>query len=85
MSSVKEQPVGKCCVCSQGWIIVVKEISSQKYFVYCDECEIEWDHPEDFLTNQKGTRFKYGFIIEASKQEVVDIGWYKYIDQTMLQ
>lgn len=85
MSSIKEQPVGNCCVCSQGWIIIVKEISSQKYFVYCDECEIEWDNPEDFLTNQEGTRFKYGFIIEASEQEVVDIGWYKYIDQTMLQ
>lgn len=41
MSSVKEQPIGKCCVCSEGWVIVVKE--------------------------------------------VFDIGWSKYIDQTMLQ
>ncbi|WDF49943.1 hypothetical protein PQ460_18400 [Paenibacillus sp. KACC 21273] len=85
MDYFEKYPIGNCCVCSQGWVVIVKEISIPKYFVYCNECETEWAHPEDFILRQKSSRFKYEDFSEPNDKEVIDIGWYKYIDQTMLQ
>lgn len=83
MGLFERQPVGDCWVCSQGWAVVVKEISTNKYFVYCNECEAEWDDPECFLSKQNGTRFKYGSISEPDDREVSCIGWNKYINQEL--
>lgn len=83
MELFERQPIGNCWVCSQGWAVVVQEISSQKYFVYCNECETEWDHPVVFLSKQGGSRFKYGVISEPDDKEVTSIGWDKYINQEL--
>lgn len=79
----ERQPIGNCCICSQGWAVVVQEISSQNCFVYCNECEAEWDHPEDFLSKQDGEWFKYGKVTEPNDKEVLRIGWDKYISQEL--
>ncbi len=38
--------VGFCPICRQGRQVVAMENSSKKLFVYCQECESEWDAPE---------------------------------------
>ncbi|THF72495.1 hypothetical protein [Cohnella fermenti] len=83
MGLFERQPIGNCWVCSQGWAVIVKEISSQKYFVYCNECEAEWDTPEEFLSRREGSRFKYGVVSEPNDKEVLGIGWDKYINKEL--
>jgi len=68
-----------CSVCNQGWIEFVKEESSGELFLCCDECEAEWDHPEDVNKTGKGSRFKYGKVIEPSLKEIQAKGWECYI------
>lgn len=83
MDYFKKHPVGNCCVCSQGWVVIVREISSQKYFVYCNECETEWGHPKDFIFQQNSSRFQFEDFFEPSDEEILNIGWNIYIDQKL--
>lgn len=39
--------VAWCPICSQGWVQVVRDVETKELFVMCDECESEWNHPED--------------------------------------
>ena len=46
---MKELYVGHCLICKQGMLEIVKEIKTGICFICCDECEAEWDNPENAL------------------------------------
>ncbi len=75
----KKLYVGQCLICHQGMLEIVKEKKSGKIFVACDECEAEWETPEDALKNINGTRGKYGAVSEVTFKEIQDLHWDKYI------
>lgn len=83
MNLRQKQPVGNCYVCSQGWSIIVQEVSTQKYFIYCDECETEWTNPLDFKNRKNETRFTYGEFREPTDEEVNSIKWDEYLDMDL--
>ena len=75
----KQQTIGSCPICKQGMVMVEKEISSGKMILHCDECEAEWENPEDALKGENGTRFKYGRTADPTYEEILAIGWGKYL------
>ncbi len=75
----KECFIGQCLVCHQGMLEIVKEKSTGIIFVACDECEAEWENPDDALKRVNGTRGKYGVILGVSLDEIQVKKWDKYI------
>ena len=55
--------IGICGVCKQGLLEIVKDKTTKKIYICCEECEAEWDTPVNALCNKNGTRGKYGEII----------------------
>ena len=39
--------IGECPVCRQGELIVVKDPAREMLLVICDDCESQWDSPEN--------------------------------------
>jgi hypothetical protein len=74
-------PISTCTECEQGWIVIVKEISSNKLFVYCNECEAEWATPKEFFLGRHCSRFKFSKVTEPSYSEITKIGWDRYINR----
>lgn len=66
-----------CPVCNQGWVQLVKN-NNDKIYLCCSECETEWEAPEKIEINN-GTQGKFGDSIDMSMEEVVNIGWDKYL------
>jgi len=67
--------IGKCNICKQGLLEIVKDENSGKIYICCDECEAEWDCPKDALSKKNGTRNKYERIIYPTKEEVLEQKW----------
>lgn len=79
MSNEFQYKIGSCPLCKQGYLEVVKEQDTCKLFILCDECEAEWENPQDALQFKNGFRFKYGKVIEPTFDEISNLGWNKYL------
>ena len=75
----KEFYVGQCLVCQQGMLEIVKDKATGKIIVICDECEVEWDNPNDALSKTNGTRDKYGIVTEVTLNEIQKLDWDRYL------
>lgn len=42
---------GECPFCKQGMQQILREKSTGKFFVECDECMVEWENPAKALKN----------------------------------
>jgi len=71
--------IGSCKICKQGCLEIVKEQETDKLFIYCDECEAEWETPEEAIQNKNGSRFKHRKVIEATHDEINTINWEEYL------
>ena len=73
--------IGNCPVCYEyGRLEIDKDLTTGKYLVYCEECLAEWDSPQDALKNVNGRRnFEGGPVRSASLDEIVSLGWDKYV------
>lgn len=67
--------VGKCQICKQGLLEVVKDEKLAKIYICCDECEAEWENPIDALKGQNGTRGRYGKIVHPCFTEIQEQKW----------
>lgn len=79
MNNDYKYKVAVCPFCKQGWVEIVKEVDTNTLYLCCNECEIEWDLPNDVLNTIKGTRFKYGKVTEPTFEEICTKGWKDYI------
>ena len=71
--------ISSCPICRQGMVEIVKECSTGILFLLCDECEAEWDSPEDIGVYGKGSRQKYGRVTAPTECEISDRDWTEYI------
>jgi len=74
-----EYKVAWCQICSQGWLEIVKDKTTKRLFICCSECESEWDSPEDISNREVSTQNKYGMIESPDYDDIVTIGWEKYL------
>ncbi len=74
--------VGWCYYCNQGNAYIVKEISTHRMLIWCDECDTIWESPDDFrgntpmLDTENLTR-----IEDVTFEDVVEKGWETFIDR----
>jgi hypothetical protein len=73
--------IGECVICRQGRLEILKEKETGKLFIYCEECEAEWETPQDALINQNGSCFKYGLAESAPLKDIKKAGWFSYITE----
>ena len=48
---------------------------TKKIFICCDECEAEWNNPEDALKGINGTRNKHGEIEYPNIEDILREKW----------
>ena len=72
---VKKFNIGSCGYCHQGLLEIVMEEKTGHIFICCDECDVEWDDPEDALEMENATRFKYGKIIYPTEEQARELNW----------
>lgn len=68
-----------CPICNQGWVQIVKEKETGNLFLCCEECESEWNNPEQIL-GEKATRDVYGYIEDPTMDEVKEKKWDSYLN-----
>lgn len=76
---MNEHRVVWCPICRSGWIIIAKEIETEKLFLYCKECESEWDNPLALIKRLTPTHEKYSLAESATFEEIRQIIWHKYL------
>lgn len=62
-------------ICKQGLLEIVKDKLTKKIFICCDECEAEWNNPEDALKGINGTRNKHGEIEYPNIEDILREKW----------
>ena len=62
--------IGNCKICKQGILEIVKEEKTNKLFIYCDECEAEFENPENALEGKNGIRYKHDKMKYPTLEEI---------------
>lgn len=65
--------------CNQGWLAIWKEENSDNLFVECEECMVQYKHPEDITISDAGAIQKYEGEDYASIEEIEKAGWKRYV------
>lgn len=68
--------VGYCPICGQGRQMVVQANLTKKLFVYCEECESEWESPSDIRRIDLATHDKYGSLTFMLVNDLRDHPWF---------
>ena len=68
--------------CGQGQLKIQKDINTNKFYVYCDECGGLWDNPHDAINCRNGIDEKnYEYLVDVTYEELKKVGWDKYVDE----
>lgn len=68
--------VGYCPICGQGRQFVAREDAAGRLFVYCEECESEWDSPSDARRIELATHGKYVSCSLVRVEELREHKWF---------
>ena len=79
VNDMYENKVKWCPICNQGWVEIVKDISTETLFCCCAECESEWNTPFNIEKSTCNLENKFGFIEDPTYDEIEKMGWDKYI------
>lgn len=71
--------IGNCPICHQGRQIIAKENSTSKMYVVCEECESEWENPQDAIDKKPALRDTYGPSAFFSREEIAHHPWGTYL------
>ncbi len=77
--------VKRCPICKQGWVQIVKEISSGQIYLCCSECDAEWADPSTINENNCLQFNTYGEYIVVSPDEIKAKSWGKYVLEEFLK
>lgn len=66
-----------CCICSQGWVEIVKEKETGLLYCRCSECEAEWSEPSQVKMVPPMLSW-FGKVVEPTLEEIQQRGWDKY-------
>lgn len=78
--NTKIHSVGRCPICGQGDVTIVKEKSSNDLLLICDDCESQWENPEILLSGGEPIKEEKHNLIDAVDDEEIKLaGWEKYV------
>ncbi|MCK7544073.1 hypothetical protein MLC59_07815 [Marinobacter bryozoorum] len=67
--------IGECPVCRQGELIVVKDPAREMLLVICDDCESQWDSPENAVKGGPPLMDEAESLQDASYGDLENAGW----------
>lgn len=73
--------VNWCPICSQGWVEIVKDISTNILFLKCEECEHEWNHPMKVINKIDGIWIEGHHGTPPTVGEIEQSGWNRYLSR----
>lgn len=69
--------VNECCpICRQGTVVVAVENDGYSIFVVCEECEAEWNAPDESCAAAMATRDQHSFLRYMEPDDLMDHHWY---------
>ncbi|MBL0319002.1 MAG: hypothetical protein IPP74_06910 [Alphaproteobacteria bacterium] len=67
-------------VCRQGRLLIaIENTSPVHFFVLCEDCESEWESPEDISDLDLATRNQHQFLRYAVKRDLLEHPWRKFV------
>lgn len=66
---------GQCSICGQGELLAMKLAGSKRMIVMCDDCESQWDSPEDAKSYNKALTTEVSGLILATSHDALEAGW----------
>ena len=73
--------VGQCPTCSQGRQLIARENDTQKLYVVCEECESEWQNPEDARAKRPASRDLFGRSTYLTREDLVGHPWEGFLEK----
>ncbi len=71
--------VGQCPVCVQGRQVIARENDTEKMYVVCEDCESEWDTPQDAKAKKAPSRDIFGASTFLSRDEIAGHPWEEFL------
>lgn len=70
----------ECPVCKQGRLFITEDITNQRLYLHCEECEMAWLKPEDLTVNNTGfLAINPDFETQLPSLDIIQkFGWTKY-------
>lgn len=68
-----------CPVCGQGRVLVAVEKDGHSLFVFCEDCESEWNEPGESRDASSATRDRHTFSHCLQPDELVGYQWYPLV------
>lgn len=70
----------ECPACHQGRLFVFKDITNNRLYLHCEECEMGWLTPDEVDENASGflTLLDDFDAIEATSDDLKNFKWDKY-------
>ncbi len=66
---------GECPICRQGKLLAVKRVSTGQLFIMCDDCESQWQSPDDARSFENAFSEEVRDIQKTSFDEIKAAGW----------
>ncbi|MED1724346.1 DUF1871 family protein [Brevibacillus parabrevis] len=61
----------------QGWFQIWKEVKTNRFFIECDECSLQFDHPAD-IGERKAAEMFAEISVYPTAKEIAEHGWDAY-------
>lgn len=66
---------GECPICRQGQLLAVTCAADAQILVMCDDCESQWQTPQDAKSFENALTVEVHEVKEATAEEVEAAGW----------
>lgn len=66
---------GECPICGQGQLVAMKSVSTGELLIMCDECESQWQSPDEARSFENALSNEIRDIQKASLDEIKERGW----------
>ena len=71
--------VRNCPICSQGRLIVARDLETDAFFILCEECDSAWESPEDSSDIGKTSLVEHSKADLLERDSLVGHPWQKYL------
>ena len=72
---MEEHSFGECPICGQGQLVAMKSSSTGHLLVMCDECESQWQSPDQAQSFKNALPHEIFDIQRASLEEIRKSHW----------
>jgi hypothetical protein len=72
--------IGVCPVCGQGRQMIARESHSGRLYVHCEDCESEWQSPQEARALNRASRDTFGPSTDLTRDELAEHPWSTFLE-----